>query len=71
MSSWKLEDGKLLFDVEIPNNTTAVVYIPATNVTESGKPLDEAEKVKLIGKEEGYVKVAVGSGYYRFAGKKL
>ncbi|MCK5776457.1 MAG: family 78 glycoside hydrolase catalytic domain, partial [Bacteroidales bacterium] len=27
-SSWKIEDGKVITEVEIPANTTAVVYIP-------------------------------------------
>jgi alpha-L-rhamnosidase len=63
-SGWKIQNGQLLLDVEIPANTTAVVHIPAKNVnavTESGKPLSQPTPVA-----DGYMTVSIGSGLYHF-----
>lgn len=64
-SHWRNENGKLLLNVEIPVNTTATIYIPASDgqsVTESGKPVSA-----IKGKQPGFVMVEVGSGSYHFA----
>jgi len=69
-SNWKQEGDKLLLDVTIPANTTATVYVPTANaaaVTESGKPLADAEGVKLLRTEGGCVVLSVASGVYHFA----
>jgi alpha-L-rhamnosidase len=68
-SSWKVEGEKLTMEIEIPANTTATVYIPATDATkvlEGGKPLSAAKEIELAGTEEGYVVVKIGSGKYQF-----
>ena len=55
---WKKENGHLTMDVEIPANTTAKIYIPATNkevIKESGKPILTVKEIKLIGKEGEYI----------------
>jgi len=68
-SSWKIGEDQVLFNVQIPVNTSAEVYIPATSaerVTESGMPLVQVEGLEVLGTESGYVKVAVGSGDYSF-----
>ena len=72
-SGWKIDNDKLLLDVEIPANTTATIYIPATNaaiVTESGKALSSLADVKVSGTEEGYVVLQIGSGKYHFVAAK-
>ncbi len=56
-------------DVEIPANTTATVFVPATkadDVTESGRKLPEVNTVKLKDEEDGYVVLELGSGVYHF-----
>ena len=68
-SDWKIENGKMLLTVEIPANTTATVYVPATSpdgIQEGGKPLSSVSDVKVSGTEKGYVAVKVGSGTYQF-----
>nr|WP_293840218.1 alpha-L-rhamnosidase [uncultured Arsenicibacter sp.] len=72
-SGWKIENGKLTLDIDIPANTTAKVYIPATGVDavqEGGKPVSAAEGVKPIGQEKGYVILQVGSGKYQFTANR-
>ncbi len=69
-SGWKIENDKLLMDVEIPANTTATVYVPAANadtITESGKAVSTLTDVKVSGTQDGYVLLQVGSGKYHFA----
>lgn len=68
-SAWKKEAGKLEFDLTIPVNTTATVYIPAKSaeaVSESGRALTLSNNIKLSGVDERYVVVEIGSGQYRF-----
>jgi alpha-L-rhamnosidase len=68
-SSWKIGNGKLNFDVEIPANTTAVVYIPtskSTSILESQKALNASKELKVKGVEGNYTAVELGSGKYQF-----
>jgi alpha-L-rhamnosidase len=72
-NNWKVEKDSLVMDVEIPPNTTATVYIPAKDlgsIKESGKNLSQINGLKVMGKEDGYVIVEVGSGVYHFAALK-
>jgi alpha-L-rhamnosidase len=69
-SHWKLENGNLLLDVEIPPNTTATVYIPTKNgseVLEGGKPISSEPGIKPGNPETGYLVLNVGSGVYHFS----
>lgn len=68
-SGWKLENGKLFLDVEVPVNTTATVYVPATkadSITESGVVISSSKEVQVAGTENGYVLLMIGSGKYHF-----
>ncbi len=68
-SSWKLENQNLMMDIEIPANTSATIYIPATKaeaITEGGKSLSSISDIKVGEIENGYVIVNVGSGKYHF-----
>lgn len=71
-SGWKVDNGKVQLDVDIPPNTTATVFIPADQaegVMENGKPLASAKDIKMTGAEKGYVVVKIGSGKFRFASR--
>jgi alpha-L-rhamnosidase len=68
-SAWKIENGKLNVNIEIPANTTATVFIPsmgATFVTEGGKPIDTSNDIEVVGQSEGYTELKLGSGSYKF-----
>jgi alpha-L-rhamnosidase len=68
-SHWKKENGVFEWNISIPANTTAVVYVPAQNmeaITEAGGPLSSAEGLKIIKWEEGNAIVQVASGKYQF-----
>ena len=66
---WTCEGSHLALDVEIPCNTTALVYVPnpsARPVTESGVPVQFASHVGSRGRSGQADVFAVGSGHYRF-----
>jgi alpha-L-rhamnosidase len=68
-SGWKVENGQLTLEVEVPANTTATVYVPAaaaSDVTESGNALTASKDIQVAGQEKEYVVLKVGSGSYRF-----
>lgn len=69
-SGWKIENEKLTVEAEIPANTTATIYVPATGaeeVMENGKALVASKDIQVVGKENEYVVLKVGSGTYRFS----
>ena len=69
VSEWKRDADRLTMNITIPANTTATVYIPASNeasVTESDKPATLARGVKFLRMEGKNVVYAVGSGVYQF-----
>ena len=68
-SHWKTDKGKLQMDVEVPANTRATVYIPASSsdsIKESDAGLGSVKGAKVVGKEGNYVVVEIGSGKYHF-----
>ncbi|MDE3235788.1 MAG: family 78 glycoside hydrolase catalytic domain [Bacteroidota bacterium] len=69
-SGWKIENGQLILNAEIPANTTATVYIPAADasvVVENGQALTAIKDITVIGKEKEYVVLKIGSGKYQFS----
>jgi alpha-L-rhamnosidase len=69
-SSWNLEAGRFVLDVEVPPNTTASVRVPkasAAGVTESGRPLVVGGGIADFRQDGDAVVVKVGSGRYAFA----
>jgi alpha-L-rhamnosidase len=70
VSGWEIDGNDVMMDITIPCNTTAIVYIPASDandITESGKALQG--NIKVAGNEDGFVMVNVGSGIYHFISK--
>ena len=68
-TAWKHEGKQLTLEVVVPANTTATVYVPATdrtNITENGKPVEQAEGVKLLRRDNEKAIFAVVAGTYKF-----
>jgi alpha-L-rhamnosidase len=68
-SSWNKDGQTFQWDITVPGNTTALVYVPATNkaqVTEGGVKASSAKGVKFVKMEDGYAVFEVGSGSYLF-----
>ena len=68
-SEWSDSPQQYRQRVEIPANTTALVYLPAVDpaaVSESGVPLGEVPGLSVRERGKDYLAVAVGSGIYDF-----
>ncbi|MEI7025561.1 alpha-L-rhamnosidase [Paenibacillus sp. y28] len=69
-AQWKQHpDGKMAYNVAIPVNCTAEVWIPAASagqITEGGLALAEAKGIEAVRQEEGSTVLRLGSGEYRF-----
>jgi len=80
-SRWRIENGRFHWKIVVPSNTTAEVHVPATDagqVTESGRPVDQARGVMFLrmeparGKESrGRAVFKVGFGQYDFSSSTL
>ncbi|HWW03245.1 MAG TPA: family 78 glycoside hydrolase catalytic domain [Candidatus Acidoferrum sp.] len=68
-SEWKKDPKRFRWNIVVPLNTTATVYVPARSaeaVKESGRPASRARGVKFLSMENGRAVFEVGSGHYRF-----
>ncbi|MBS1513067.1 MAG: family 78 glycoside hydrolase catalytic domain [Bacteroidetes bacterium] len=66
--SWEKKDAHIELSVEIPANTTATIYLPATEnvgIKVNGKPLPAAG-MQSAGTADNKLKVQTGSGTYHF-----
>jgi alpha-L-rhamnosidase len=67
--AWEQGEGTFRLEVELPPNTSAEVFVPAPDarsLRESGRPLAQAEGVRLVRQEADRAVVGVGSGRYVF-----
>ncbi len=67
---WRREGAAFALDVELPPNTSAVVWMPAADpgaVTEGGQALDQADGVRVLRQEGDRTLLEVASGRYRFS----
>jgi len=72
-SHWQKKDNTFQWEITVPGNTTATVYIPATNkgqVTEGGQKASSAIGVKFLKMDGEYAVYSVGSGSYSFMSVK-
>lgn len=69
VSEWKKTNAGFEMKISIPANTTATVYLPATQaekILESGGVLTTKKEIKLVGYKEGRAILKIGSGDYQF-----
>lgn len=72
-SHWKNSTAAFAWNITIPANTTATVYIPAASaeeLTESGKPLAQVVGVKFVKMDKGSAVLEIASGNYSFVRNK-
>lgn len=67
-SSWKKGEDALKWDIEIPANSVAEVYLPGerNSVFESNSPAKKVKGVKYLRSENGRSVFLIGSGTYSF-----
>jgi hypothetical protein len=69
-SAWKLEDKEFNWEITIPANTTATVYVPAKEnslVKEGGKKAGKSKGVKFVKWENNRAVFEMQSGSYSFS----
>jgi alpha-L-rhamnosidase len=69
-SSWKINGGQFTWDISIPVNVTAEVFVPTGkpgNVFVNGQSIAEASNLKIDRMENGRLIVRVPSGHYQFS----
>jgi alpha-L-rhamnosidase len=69
VSNWKIEANEFKWEVTIPPNSTATVYIHGNNITESGSPIEDAVGVDFVKNEIGASVYKLESGNYYFTSK--
>lgn len=68
-TDWKILNKAMMLKVNIPANTTALIYIPAkerSHILESDIPVSQIKNINYIRSENGYAIYKVGSGSYDF-----
>lgn len=73
-SNWKTVDDKFYWDVSIPANTTAMLYIPSLNaegIKENNQLVCESTGVKFIEWKDNCAIYLVESGSYSFSSEKI
>lgn len=71
-SSWRKDKKKLSWNISVPGNTTAIIYVPARSekdVRESGKATSSADGVKFLHLEGDRAVFEIGSGEYSFSSR--
>lgn len=71
-SEWRLHDDAFDWQITVPANTTASVFVPASDrsrITENGHPVEDADGVTFLRMEKGFAVFAVESGSYAFLSK--
>jgi alpha-L-rhamnosidase len=71
VSEWKKNTANSQFDwkISIPENTTAIVYVPANSIdeiTENGKPVLVSDDVRFVKMDGKCAVLEIGSGDYHF-----
>ena len=70
VSDWKRSGDKLTWNIRVPANTSATVYIPATAnsaVTESGTAAEQATGIRVVGREDNFLVCEAIAGAYFFS----
>jgi alpha-L-rhamnosidase len=65
VSNWKVENDIFEYDVSIPANSTATVYIPGKDIRVDGKNIDQSKNLKFIQQEDDSGVFEIESGNYK------
>ena len=69
-SGWEVKDGKTYYNIGVPANTKADIFLPAKqadDITQEDKPLATDKGLTVGTYQDGYIGISVGSGTYHFA----
>ena len=69
-SEWTLQNATFDWQITVPANTTATVYLPAKNgshITENGHSIENAQGITFLRTENGFAVFDVEAGSYTFS----
>ena len=69
-SNWNTTKTQFTWNITIPANTTAMIYIPAGSTAEITEKLTSIKALKFVKTEEGRAIYEIGSGNYAFVVNK-
>jgi alpha-L-rhamnosidase len=73
-SDWRRDGGRFTWNVSIPVNTTATLYVPASDaasIKEGDQPAAQTPGIKYVRMEAGAAVFEIGSGTYHFVSTLL
>lgn len=71
VSNWKNDKKQFRWEVSIPPNSIATVYIPGEDIKEGGLPIESVSEISFIKNDDGTNVYKVKSGDYVFESKKI
>ena len=72
VSNWKVDGGSFSWNIHVPANSTATIYLPTNDrasIREGNKSLSKAKGVEFLRMENGSAVLTVDSGEYSFGSK--
>ncbi|MGE5420658.1 MAG: family 78 glycoside hydrolase catalytic domain [Chloroflexota bacterium] len=66
ISSWRRDEGHILYDIAVPANSTASFFVRASEITEGGRKLSSNRNINTEKKEDGTMILYLESGKYSF-----
>lgn len=64
VSNWKAQDDVFEWQISIPPNSTATVYIPGIDIRENGKAIDSSQEITFLRREGTSSVYKIPSGSY-------
>ena len=62
-SGWEIKGDKWVYSATVPANSSAILYLPNSNVKENGKEIKDWEGLETVNDE---LKIPLTSGQYTF-----
>jgi len=73
VSHWRRDEGRFEWDVVIPPNSSATLWVPAGNgeLREGGEPIARRDGIRFLRREGDRIVLEIGSGSYHFESSKV
>ena len=67
ISCWEKSGGKVLYNVTIPANSSATLYLNAKEILENGKDLSKNKHISVEKQSGQFLKINLEAGNYKFS----
>lgn len=66
VSAWEKVDGGIKYDITVPANTAAEVYLRGNEILQNGSPVEEAKDIQILEKDKKGCLMELTGGTYQF-----